>query len=262
MVDDSYYCLPFETDTFTLTINNASDEVLYEWDFRTWELIEQNNNDSEVTIAATPNAQTIFLTVTSGCSVNKYYYDINRSLDESYEILNTSESLTCLNEGDILTFYIPDVTENGNILEDGSVITMNADQDSLYTFNLVKPNTEWESATWNIYGGLTLISQNDSSITVKCADGKSYNTKYSKYSSARITVSASKLIDDEIPEGYEDCAAYSDCNPDYSTGIHIYKTFDWSSNAIVGNDCITAGDSITFSVAPWVSLLYVAGGDT
>lgn len=111
MIDDLYYCLPFETDTFTLTINNASDEAIYEWDLRTWELIEQNNNGSEVTIVATPNSQTIFLTVTSSCSVNKYYYDINRSLDESYEILNTSESLTCLNEGDLLTFYIPNVTE-------------------------------------------------------------------------------------------------------------------------------------------------------
>lgn len=157
------------------------------------------------------------------------------------------------------TFYLE---QNGNILEDGSVITMDTNIDTTYTFNLVKPDTEWEYVTWNIYGGLTLISQNDSSITVKCADGESYNTKYSKYSSARITVSASKLIDDEIPEGCEDCAAYRDCNPDYSTSIRIYKTFDWSNNAIVGSDCITAGDSITFSVAPWVSLLYVAGGDT
>lgn len=157
------------------------------------------------------------------------------------------------------TFYLE---QNGNILEDSSVITMDADQDSIYTFNLIKPDTEWESVTWNINGGLTLISKNDSSISVKCADGESYSTKYSKYSAARITVHASKLIDDEIPDGCADCAAYSDCNPDYSTTILIYKTFDWSNNAIVGNDCITAGDSVTFSVAPWVSLLYVAGGDT
>ena len=107
---------------------------------------------------------------------------------------------------------------------------MDADQDSIYTFNLIKPDTEWESVTWNINGGLTLISKNDSSITVKCADGESYSTKYSKYSAARITVHASKLIDDEIPDGCADCAAYSDCNPDYSTTILIYNpTFTLNS---------------------------------
>ena len=151
---------------------------------------------------------------------------------------------------------------NDEVLESGSIIKMDANSDSIYTFNLVKPDTEWEYITWQIEGGLTLISKNDSSISVQCATGESYNTKYSKYSSAKIYVSASKLLDEDIPDGCEECAAYSDCNPDYSTSVYIYKTFDWSGNAIVGNDCISAGDSVTFSVAPWVSLLYVAGGDT
>lgn len=110
MVDNSY-CLPFGTDSVTFTVSNASPEVDYNWDLRTWRILSQNGNGSSITFKPENNEQTIMLNITGGCSEKTYLYDVNRSLREDYVITNDYKTPNCLPANTTREFFIKQVPQ-------------------------------------------------------------------------------------------------------------------------------------------------------
>lgn len=90
--------------------------------------------------------------------------------------------------------------------------------------------------------------QDENQVVIRSLSGETYESKYSKYAAGRLTIHAEKS---EIKNDCE-CAQYY-CNPSFSSTIYIFKTFDLSGNAIAGQKCVSAGDTVTYSVAPWVT---------
>lgn len=131
--------------------------------------------------------------------------------------------------------------------------------DTEYTITAILPTENIEYTYWSVSGGIEVVDSTDTEITIRCKSGNSYTTKYSKYAYGEIVIHAKK-VEEEVSEECASCEM-QDCNPYYKASINIYKTFDWSGNKIVGDNCISAGDSVTYSVAPWISLLYYTSNE-
>lgn len=132
-------------------------------------------------------------------------------------------------------------------------MAIEANPSRTYTFTAQLPSASFASVSWSVEGGIEIVSQSTTSVTIRSKSGVSYGDGYSRYSRGRLTLSAVKQ-DPPVPEGCEQCLSDIVCNPYYRYSVVLYKTFDWSGNAIVGDKCVQPGDSVTFSVAPWVSL--------
>lgn len=116
--------------------------------------------------------------------------------------------------------------------------------------------------TWNAAGGILINSgAGTNTVSVSPLTGTTYGNGYSKYAKGKL------ILDCHVVYSYK--YYYSNCNGgqdsavhtyavDYSDAIEIRKIFDMPdglvTNAIVGPECVLPGDSITYSVAPWVSL--------
>ncbi|MDR3705830.1 MAG: T9SS type A sorting domain-containing protein [Paludibacteraceae bacterium] len=118
-----------------------------------------------------------------------------------------------------------------------------------------------ESTAWTVFGGIQKLSASGTNISVASGTGTDYTSLYSKYAKGKIRAVCHVK--------YSYTYNTSDCyqNPgtatyiyyaDYTTELEIRKTFsipDGSlTNPIVGPECVVAGENVTYSVAPWVSL--------
>lgn len=146
------------------------------------------------------------------------------------------------------------IVYNGTEYSNGANLSIEADASKTYTFTAKLPAVSFASLQWSTLGGIEIVSGGTSpTVTIRCKSGTTYDDSYSLYAKGRLILSAEKETT-AIAEGCEDCLSGIVCNPYYSYSLNIYKTFDWSGNAIVGDKCAQPGDSVTFSVAPWVSM--------
>ena len=137
----------------------------------------------------------------------------------------------------------------------GKDMVISANPNSTYTLTSVLLPVDSLEVTWTASGGVEIVSQNVNSVTFKSKSGDSYRTLYSRYSPGRICLDVKFPC--TLPNECKDCslAKYYESG-DFGRSVTIYKSFDYSGNEIVGPSCVSANDSVTFSVAPWVSLLW------
>ncbi|MDR1542990.1 MAG: T9SS type A sorting domain-containing protein, partial [Prevotellaceae bacterium] len=121
------------------------------------------------------------------------------------------------------------------------------------TYTLITPfdPSEFSSITWKAFGGIDLpAGSTGTSVAVASKNGTAYTTRYSRYAKGRLIVTCEfdSLVDTTCNR-YKASLTYT---------LDIYKSFDLPdgeyNNAIIGPECIYAGDSVTYSVAPWVSI--------
>lgn len=134
----------------------------------------------------------------------------------------------------------------------GSEVVIPADTAQTHTFTVSLPAINFSMRSWSVGGGLRVVSMSESEVVVKCETGVDYSTQYSKYSVGEVTYIAG-FEDDKVPEECKDCVWGSLV---IKKSAYVYKSFDFGGNAITGPKCISPKDSVTYSVAPWVSLLY------
>jgi len=147
------------------------------------------------------------------------------------------------------------------ILKDGSSTTFSYPNDILdciiagtgeNTYEAIPPNTPGISYTyeWKAFGGISISGSTISKfVTVVSKDDETFGGKYTKWGRGRLRL----LITAQIPEGCQACPVCTD--REYN--IYINKEFDdlhQKGNAIVGPACVFPGDSVTYSVAPWVNM--------
>jgi len=125
-------------------------------------------------------------------------------------------------------------------------------------------------SSWGVLGGIDIVSgQTTSTVTVRPKTGINYATQYSKYAKGRLSVTCTVeyiftyvVVD---PCGIKpDTTITYPYRVNYSTQIEIRKEFaDLTGNEIVGPECVKSGQTVTYSVAPWVSTydLNVVGFD-
>lgn len=144
---------------------------------------------------------------------------------------------------------------SGGECMNGKDMVITANPNSTYTLTSVLLPVDSLEVTWTATGGVEIVAQNANSVTFKSKSGDSYRTLYSRYSPGIIYLDVK--FPRTLPEGCDDCTlASSFKNRRLSQEVTIYKSFDYSGNEIIGPSCISANDSVTFSVAPWVSLLW------
>ena len=119
------------------------------------------------------------------------------------------------------------------------------------------------SYSWSVLGGIDIVGGTIiNPVTIKPKTGNDYATQYSKYAKGRLTVTCK--VQHKYQYILKDCdesgfvtydTLWYEYHAYYSTTIEIRKQFsDLTSNAIVGPECVKYGQSVTYSVAPWVSL--------
>ena len=133
--------------------------------------------------------------------------------------------------------------------------------------NLVDGNVQGEivSASWTFTGG---IEPNGSTtgltVAVKSKTGATQSESYSKYAKGKLEVRCSvKFVYTYWSSNfdYDSCKALPSTPhthtyyKDYRDELEIRKQFSSAAaNLITGPECMEAGKSVTYSVAPWVSL--------
>ncbi|MDR0872057.1 MAG: T9SS type A sorting domain-containing protein [Prevotellaceae bacterium] len=114
-------------------------------------------------------------------------------------------------------------------------------------YSVTLPDGTFDSIKWVASGGIIVSPNSGNYVTVSSKTDVSYIGGYSKYAKGELRVIAYAHVPDTAECNYT-------CNPVFSYEMDIYKSFsDISANAIVGPRCISPGDSVTYSVAPWVS---------
>jgi hypothetical protein len=102
---------------------------------------------------------------------------------------------------------------------------------------------------WSAEGGIEIVGSTDgASVSVRAKSDVTRGGHFAKFAKGRLHFGAMAII----PPGSTQL-----CNPYYSYYIDVYKIFDVNHqpivNKIVGPECITVGDTVTYSVDPWVS---------
>jgi hypothetical protein len=132
--------------------------------------------------------------------------------------------------------------------------------------DLVRPGVSIDKVdyTWTVLGGIQIQSESGTTVSVAPTTGTTYATQYSKYAKGKLNIRALVTYKYEVDVtvctgGYpHDSTITFSFNAEYNASIEIRKEFDMpdglTTNAIVGPVCISPGDSVTYSVAPWVSL--------
>lgn len=130
-------------------------------------------------------------------------------------------------------------------------INVETSPNATYTVYATYPTdtTAYSHIRWYVYGGIEKVSESATHLTFRSASGTTYNDKYSKYAYGQVQLSAT-LSDQTVA----DCECATMCNPTRTANLFVYKRFDFSANHIIGPDCVLPGDSVTFSVEPWLTL--------
>lgn len=128
---------------------------------------------------------------------------------------------------------------------------------SAFTITL-PPNSfmsDFDNVNWTVSGGIEIVgNSNGSTVTIKSKQDVIRNHEYPRFTKGRLTFSA-RLKPENQGSGF--------CNPYYSYSIDVFKIFDVNNqtddygnpvvNKIVGPECISINDTVTYSVDPWVS---------
>lgn len=121
------------------------------------------------------------------------------------------------------------------------------------------------STTWTVAGGIQKVSESgtyNEEVSIAPMTGTTYATQYSKYAKGKLIANCSvkyeyKYSTVDCDSVVKDSLTYT-YYVDYTAEVEIRKVFDMpdglTTNAIVGPICVSPGDSVTYSVAPWVSL--------
>ena len=149
------------------------------------------------------------------------------------------------------TFGIAQTSGGAGATYSTKEINIDSSPDAVYTVYATYPTdtTAYSSIRWYVYGGIEKVSEDATHLTFRAASGTTYNDKYSRYAYGRIELNAT-LSDQTVA----DCECATMCNPTRTADLYIYKRFDFSANNIIGPDCVLPGDSVTFSVEPWLTL--------
>jgi len=127
--------------------------------------------------------------------------------------------------------------------------------DGLSPFTITLPGTtqltDFSSHTWSAKGGIEIVGSADgSSVTVRAKSDVTRDGHFAKFAKGRLYFGAKAIIP-------SDATCSQLCNPYYSYSIDVYKIFDVNHqsivNKIVGPECVLKGDTVTYSVDPWVS---------
>lgn len=104
---------------------------------------------------------------------------------------------------------------------------------------------------------MEILKQTATSVTVCSSKGTTYKDSYSRYSDGYL-----KLTVDRTKSATGDCECAPLCDPEARFYLYFSKIYDIEDNPINGPDCANAGDTVTFSVEPWASLMryYYFGG--
>lgn len=137
---------------------------------------------------------------------------------------------------------------------DGSCI--NSDGTTSYRFQVNLPGGASLDTYNNLavtgIGGIQIdyIDNINKIIGVKSKTGVEPDFGYPKYAKGRISISC------EAPADSACSAACPYFNPYYSYSYDVYKLFPLNEtlNPIVGPVCVVEGDTVTYSVKPWVSI--------
>lgn len=113
------------------------------------------------------------------------------------------------------------------------------------------------SVQWSTRGGLEILDQSATKVTVRSGNGTTYADKYSKYSNGEL-----RLFVDRTDVASEDCECAQLCDPVARFYLYFKKRFDIDDNPINGPECANAGDTVTFSVEPWNSLMLYGDYDS
>ncbi len=120
------------------------------------------------------------------------------------------------------------------------------------------------SSNWSASGGINLDGSSTTSASISSLTGTTYNTGFSKYGKGRVSVEAvlSKTTPVYIPCGPNNAdtvTCYSTHTIELSDHFDICKSFsipDGSvDNWIVGPVCVSPGEEVTYSIAPWITLM-------
>lgn len=142
--------------------------------------------------------------------------------------------------------------ESGGPILKNKVISVRGDSvNTTYTFYAVLPeNVDARTVRWYTRGGLEIVDWTPTKVTVKSGNGTTYAEKYSKYSNGEL-----QLWVDRTDVASEDCECAQLCDPVAKFYLYFKKSFDIEGNPINGPECANAGDTVTFSVEPWNSLM-------
>ena len=137
---------------------------------------------------------------------------------------------------------------------DGSCI--NSDGTTAYQFHIALPGNAPLNTYKNVVvtgiGGIEIydIDSTFNYIYIKSKTGIIQKDGFPKYAKGRISISC------EAPADSACSAACPFFNPYYSYSYDVYKLFPLNEilNPIVGPVCVVEGDTVTYSVEPWVSI--------
>jgi len=128
--------------------------------------------------------------------------------------------------------------------------------------------------TWSQLGGIQIVSgQGTSEVVVRPLAGTTFAQQFSRYAKGRLTLTVTienrftRYVAHPCP-GYAPTVVTTTWGSTHTYVIEIRKIFDMPDGAIIneisGPGCVTPGQQqlVTFSVAPWVSLLSTAGFDS
>lgn len=109
--------------------------------------------------------------------------------------------------------------------------------------------------SFSVTGGIEIAGADTSNgtVSIRSKTGSDRNSHFTKYAKGRIYFSC------QAPNDTACTNHCKYCNPSYSYSYDVYKEFPLTSdkntgNPIVGPVCVLTGDTVTYSVAPWVSM--------
>lgn len=151
------------------------------------------------------------------------------------------------------SFYDYGIAEQpGGPIVTNKVISVRGDSvNATYSFYAVLPEgVEASTVSWSTSGGMEIVEQSATSATVCSRKGTTYNDSYSRYSDGYLVLTV-----DRTKGATGDCECAPLCDPKARFYLYFRKIYDIGGNPINGPDCANAGDTVTFSVEPWASLM-------
>ncbi len=164
----------------------------------------------------------------------------------------------------------------GNAIDDCHCVDANYNG-APFNFGFALPiagltSSDYVAIKWEAFGGIEIDgADTDETVDIKIKQGDTYAQRFNKYSKGRLKVYV-KVKEDKILEWMSGVCPGSEEEPglvqfplppyftEFTATIDICKRFNIPDdvtnlqNRIVGPTCITQGDTVTYSVAPWVTL--------
>ncbi|MBN1112945.1 MAG: hypothetical protein JXA53_08525 [Bacteroidales bacterium] len=156
--------------------------------------------------------------------------------------------------GCLFQFSLSAQTTYGIIPFSGGGTCINSDGTSTNTYQIELPGSapfsSFKNKSFSVSGGIEIASLDttNGSITIRSRTEFDRSLGYPKYRPGTITFSC------EAPEDSL-CMACPYYDPHFVYHYTVFKLFDLTKtlNPVVGPICVLEGDTVTYSVEPWVS---------